>query len=124
VIVTRGFRNGRSAAIDVLVVQLELESAERRELQTRVGRLSRECGCAFGGVALAAALVGTVVYVGVSGDRGPRTLALGAGSVVAAALVGKVAGLALASLRLELLRRRLARRLRRHERERRHVLVY
>ncbi len=51
-----------------------------------------------------------VVYFALSGDVDAGSLALGAGAIFVASLVGKALGLTVASVRLGLLRRSLAHR--------------
>jgi len=102
-----------SVAIDALVRELGLEPAERVEVQARMARHNRDCGCALGGATMTASVVAAVAYLAVTATFGIEALAAAAGVVFASALLGKALGLVAASVRLELLRRSLSRRARR-----------
>ena len=107
-----------SAAIGELVKKLDLEPSERVDVQGRVARYNRDCGCAVGGVFMVAALLAVIAYLAyLAVDASFAIAVVGAGIafVFLCSLLGKAVGLAVASLRLELLRRSLSRRSRRLE---------
>ena len=119
----RQFMARTSATIGELVTQLALEPAERADVQTRVGRYNRDCGCAMGGAFMVAALLTSAVYIVVTARFAIGVIGAGIGFVVVCSLLGKAFGLVMASVRLGLLRRSLARRARR-TREESHVYVH
>ena len=99
--------------VDELLARLPGDDPERREAQARAGAYSRDCGCGLGGAFLGGAVLLVAGYVAATGDLGARTLL---GSVLAlflAASLGKLTGILVASVRLALLHRSLARHLRR-----------
>ena len=119
----RRFMARTSSAIDELVTQLTLEPSERADVQTRMDRYNRECGCALGGVFTVAALLTVLVYIAVTAAFAIGVIGVGVAFVLVSSLLGKALGLVVASLRLELLRRSLSRRARRLQGES-HVYVY
>jgi hypothetical protein len=102
-----------SVAIDQLVGQLALESSERSDVQARMARYNRECGCSLGGLFMVAALLAAFAYIVVSADFSIGAAGAGIAFVIVSSLLGKALGLAVASVRLEMLRRSLSRRVRR-----------
>lgn len=106
----RRFMARTSVAIDGLVTDLGLDPSERGDVQRRMTRYNRECGCALGGATMAVALGATAAYMTATATIGIVPIVVAAGVVFASSLLGKAAGLAVASLRLELLRRSLERR--------------
>jgi len=103
-----------SAAIGELVERLALDPAERRVVQARVARYSRECGCAFGGACMVAALAAAGILLALEPDFTFASVAACIGGVLAAGIVGKALGLLGASLRLAALQASLERRYRRN----------
>jgi hypothetical protein len=119
----RLFMARASAAIDELAAQLALEPSERADVDVRVARYNRECGCALGGVFMVAAFVAVFAYIAVTGALTIGVFGASIAFVLVSSLLGKVLGLAVASVRLELLRRSLSRRARRLQEES-HVYVH
>ncbi|MFY9928691.1 MAG: hypothetical protein WAK82_11865 [Streptosporangiaceae bacterium] len=119
----RRFMARTSAAIGGLVTQLALEPAERADVQTRMARYNRDCGCAMGGAFMVAALLTSAIYIVVTARFAIGVIGAGIGFVVVCSMLGKALGLVVASVRLGLLRRSLARRARR-TREESHVYVH
>src|SRR5690242_18338512 len=76
------------------------------DARRRAARLADECGCALGGVFLWVALLGGTVLVIVE-DARPLSFLVAFVSVLAAAGLGKVVGILVATLRLLLLVHRL-----------------
>lgn len=109
----RRFMARTSAAVDQLAGQLALESSERSDLQARMARYNRECGCSLGGLFMVAALLAAIAYIVVTADFSISAAGAGIALVIVSSLLGKSLGLAVASVRLELLRRSLSRRVRR-----------
>jgi hypothetical protein len=109
----RRFMARTSVAIDRLAGQLALESSERSGVQARMARYNRECGCCMGGLFMVAALLAAVAYIVVTAGFSIGAAGAGIAFVIASSLVGKALGLAAASVRLEMLRRSLSRRVRR-----------
>jgi hypothetical protein len=105
------FMSRTTTAVDRLVAELALPDVERSEVYSALSKYNRECGCAQGGFATASALVAVIAYFGVTQEFGWRLLAVAFALVFAAAALGKAVGLLLASARLVLLRRSLARRM-------------
>lgn len=103
----------KSVAIGQLVGQLALESSERSDVQARMARYNRECGCSLGGLFMVAALITAIAYIVVTADFSIAAAGAGIAFVVVSLLLGKALGLVVASVRLEMLRRSLSRRVRR-----------
>ena len=59
----RRFMARTSATIGELVTQLALEPSERADVQARMARYNRDCGCAMGAVFMVAALLTSAVYI-------------------------------------------------------------
>jgi hypothetical protein len=97
--------------VDRLLAELPPDDPERKALEARAVEYGRACGCSEGALFLAVAVVVTAVYVVVWGAVDLQTGIASLVFVFAAALVGKLAGLLLARLRLRLLGRSIARRL-------------
>jgi hypothetical protein len=119
----RRFMARTSAAIGELADQLALEPSARADVQKRRARYHRDCGCAMGGAFMVAALLASVVYIVVTARFAIGVIGAGIGFVIVCSLLGKAFGLLVASVRLGLLRRSLARRARR-TREESHVYVH
>jgi hypothetical protein len=111
----RRFMARTSTAVNELATQLALEPSERADVQVRIARYNRECGCAMGGVFMVAALLTFVVYIAVTAARAIGVIGAGIAFVVVSSLLGKTLGLIVASVRLDLLRRSLSRRARRRQ---------
>jgi len=97
-----GMRRRRFERIAIEVDRLE--PGRRTDLERRLNRAYRACGCELGAAATVAALVGCMAYAMLGGtitrENAIRVGALGSLIVVLAALVGKAAGLWLARRRL------------------------
>ena len=119
----RQFMARTSVAIDALVTELALTPSEQAGVKTRTARYNRDCGCAMGGVFLVAALVTFLVYMAVTAALAIDVIGAGIAFVVVSSLLGKTLGLVVASVRLGMLRRSLARRARRTSGES-HVYVH
>ncbi len=115
----RRFMARASAAINELAGQLALEPAVRAGVQGRVARYNRDCGCTLGGVFMVASLLAVIAYIAVTGSLALGVAGAGVALVIVCSVLGKAAGLALASVRLELLRRSLSRRARHREEDHR-----
>ena len=102
----------RGRAVDALLVRLPPDDPDRVALQARASAYATECGCAMGGAFMAGATVLAVLYFSLAGELGVSSGAIAVAVVLVATLAGKGAGVALASLRLLLLRRSLSRKLR------------
>ena len=109
----RRFMTRTSMEIDQLVGQLALESSERSDVKARMARYNRECGCSLGGLFMVAALLAAPVYIVVTADFSIGAAGAAIGFVLVSSLLGKALGLAVASVRLEMLQRSLSRRVRR-----------
>jgi hypothetical protein len=103
---------GTSVSVAVLVAQLCTTDAEKSALRRRAAALREECGCATGAGFGAAALVLTPLLLWLTSGFSVVGLALCAGVVFAAALVGKATGVLVARGQLFLLGLRLRRRVR------------
>jgi hypothetical protein len=109
----RRFMTRTSTEIDQLVGQLALESSERLDVKARMARYNRECGCSLGGLFMVAALLAAPAYIVVTADFSIGAAGAAIAFVFVSSLLGKALGLAVASVRLEMLRRSLSRRVRR-----------
>ena len=107
---SRGMRETES--IDALLARFLADDPERVAIQSRVSAYRRDCGCKIGASFLAGALLLVLVYFTLVGRLSLRTGIAAAVFIFVAALSGKTAGLALASLKLALLRRSISRKLR------------
>jgi hypothetical protein len=96
----------RVAAVEIAIHGVDAPRAAA--LGARIRRLYNDCGCAWGELALAAALV--VVALGPALVGWPAGLGWGSGVLVCAgaAVAGKLAGLAWSRWRVRLLLRQLA----------------
>ena len=78
-----------------------LEAGERERWERRLLSEYDECGCDAGGVAVLITLVGLVVFaVAVPHARTWTNVGLGVAATLAAAFVGKLAGIAVARVRM------------------------
>jgi hypothetical protein len=85
----------------IRLVTDQLDADERGRWEERLLSAYANCGCDAGGVAVLLALVGLVVVaIAVPGARTWTAVGLGVATTVAAALIGKVVGVAIARLRL------------------------
>jgi hypothetical protein len=119
----RQFMARTSAAIGQLVTHPAVEPAERAGIHARMARYNRDCGCSMGGVFLVAAVLLLAVYLGVTTRFSVGVLGAGIAFVLVSSAVGKGVGLLVATVRLEVLRRSLSRRLSRMSGES-HVYVH
>jgi hypothetical protein len=81
--------------------------ARKATIRADIARLGNECGCALGGVFLVVATVLVTSYAVAAGELGVWSVARGVLVVLAASMLGKLAGILIAVARLTLLRRRL-----------------
>lgn len=109
--------------VDALLARLPSDDPEKPALQARASGYSRACGCSTGALFLVASTILAAVYFAAGGELAVRTVLAGIGFVLAASLLGKIVGLATATLRLRLLGRSIDRRLR-HEGPLGHVHVH
>jgi hypothetical protein len=78
-----------------------LDDDERERWERRLLSAYTECGCDAGGLAVVATLVGLVVFsIALPGERTWTNAGLGLAATLAAAFVGKLAGIAVARIRL------------------------
>lgn len=96
---------------DVLAARLPDTVPDKAETRARIARLASECGCSSGGAFLVAALVVASAYGSTVGEPGVRLVLLSVGFVLVSALVGKLAGVTVAVVRLTAIRRTLSARL-------------
>jgi hypothetical protein len=91
--------------VSLLVADEHLPPARRREFERQLTRHSNACGCEVGAGLLVAGWTGYAIYLGLGGWSRFSSVASFIGSLmlasVALALVGKLAGLALARWRLQ-----------------------
>lgn len=106
----RRFAREASCDIDALLAQVPPDDPEKVGLQARARSHGQECGCAMGGFFLTGAVLLTVTYFATIGELRVRTGVGGVVFVFLAAGVGKLTGLLVASVKLLLLRRSLARK--------------
>jgi hypothetical protein len=97
--------------VDRLLVQLASDDPEKPSLQARAVEYGRDCGCTLGALFLTAAVPLAALYVVAWAGLNLRTGLASVAFVFVAASVGKLTGLLLATLRLRLLGRSIARRL-------------
>jgi hypothetical protein len=108
--------------VDGLLAQLPSDDPERGALEARASKYGRACGCSSGALFLLSSVLLVAAYFAAGGGVGMSSAAAALVFVVVATLVGKLAGLSLAALRLSLLGRSIGRRLRQQRRlERVHV---
>ena len=100
-----------AGSIDALAAGLPDSDPTKAALRARAVTLGQECGCAMSGAFLAGAACLAIGYFVVTGLPSPLAALAAVGLVFAASLAGKLAGLAIARLRLLALRRTIARRL-------------
>ena len=119
----RRFMARTSAAIGELVIQLALEPSERSDVQARMARYNRDCGCAMGGAFMVGALLVAVVSIAVTARFAIGVVGAAIGFVLVSSVLGKAFGLVVAAARLGLLRRSLSERAR-HIRGESHVYMH
>jgi hypothetical protein len=92
---------GRQRYDTVELVSDRLSADERERWEKRLAVEHNECGCHAGGLALLVALV-VVAVIGIAspGDLTWSRALAGVGTCTAAAVVGKLAGIAVAQVRL------------------------
>lgn len=100
-----------AASLEVLLARLPADDPNRTALWSRAKTYSQDCGCKMGAAFLAGALVIALMYFIFVAGITPWTGIAGIAFVFLAAILGKTAGLALASLKLMLLRRSISRKL-------------
>lgn len=110
--------------VDGLLARLPSDDPERPALEARASGYARACGCSTGALFLVASTIVAAVYFAAGGELAFQTVLASIGFVVAASLLGKLVGLAAATLRLRLLGRSIDRRLRRQEGPLGHVHVH
>ncbi len=94
-----------------LVDRLPIDPIEAARLRDKAVGLANECGCELSGFALVAALVLSGIYLAASGNVGVAPVAALFVGTLAAGMLGKAIGIAVARLRLRLLGRSLQRQL-------------
>jgi hypothetical protein len=99
-------------AVDALLARLPADDPERATLQARAAAYSSDCGCAMGAAFMAGASLVALLYFVFAHGLGFWPGLAGLAFVLVATMVGKLAGLLVASLKLAFLRRSLSRRLR------------
>jgi VIT1/CCC1 family predicted Fe2+/Mn2+ transporter len=99
-----------SAVIDDLLARLP-DGPERRALQARARAYAGDCGCTTGGAFLVGAVPLALLYVLFTGNHSGVTIIAALVSVIIAGIVGKAFGLALASLKMAMLRWSVSRQL-------------
>jgi hypothetical protein len=93
----------------VELVTERIDPGQRVRWEKRLTDTHTECGCHMGGAALLAALVAAVVYASAFADsRSWKTAVIGFIACVTAAVVGKLAGISFARVRLWRYARRVA----------------
>ena len=95
---------------DALASQLPDTDPDKASIRARIARLGHECGCAAGGTFLVAATLLFVVYAALLGELDVRLVVLGAAFIFVSTMLGKLAGILTAVVRLAVLRRQLAHR--------------
>ena len=104
-------RDKTAQVIERLLASFPREPPDANAIRARTERYVNECGCAAGGSFLILAALAALVAVLVSHSwRLPVALSCLA-VIVAASIVGKMIGIVIAMVRLQLLRRRLHRRI-------------
>jgi hypothetical protein len=87
---------------EIELVTSRLDPDERERWERRLLSEYDECGCDAGGVAVLITLVGLVLFaVAVPHARTWTNVGLGVAATLAAALVGKLAGIAVARVRMQ-----------------------
>jgi hypothetical protein len=104
----RRFMRETTRAIDALLARLPAGDPRRARAQRLALKYNRDCGCGVGALALGAAIPLTCAYLALTGVT-LVSVAAGIAFDFGATLAGKAMGLALATVRLALLRRSLAR---------------
>ena len=99
---------GAARRADALASQLPDTDPDKASVRARIARLGSECGCAAGGAFLIAASLLVVLYAVLFDRLSVRTVVLGAGFVFVSSVLGKLAGILTAVVRLAVLRRRVA----------------
>ena len=103
-------RRKTGIAIEGILASFPDEPPDAVLVRAHVRRYVNECGCAAGGIFLVLAAVAVLITLIVT-DSWRLPLLLGSTlAIVAASIVGKMTGIAIAALRLHSLRRRLRRR--------------
>jgi len=111
-----------ASSVDALAAGLPDSDPHRAALRTRAATLGQECGCAMSGTFLVTAAALVAGYFASMGSLNLVSGLSAVGFVFVASLAGKLAGLAVARLRLLTLRRKILRRL--SGNEVRHVHVH
>ena len=86
---------------DALASQLPDTDPDKASIRARIARLGHECGCAAGGTFLVAATLLFVVYAALLGELDVRLVVLGAAFIFVSTMLGKLAGILTAVVRLE-----------------------
>jgi hypothetical protein len=107
------FKERTVLAVDALLAQMPAGEADRATLQGRARAYSQECGCAMGALFLTAALALALIHLATAADLGVGSVVASVVLIFIASALGKATGLALAALKLALLRWSLARRVQR-----------
>ena len=104
-------RHKTALAIERLLASFPREPPDANTIRARTERYVNECGCAAGGSFLILAALAALVAVIVSHSWRIPVVLWCLAAIVAASIVGKLIGIAIATVRLQLLRRRLHRRI-------------
>ena len=103
-------RRETAFAIEGLLARFPHEPPDADSVRVRANRYVDECGCTAGGICLIIAAIAAPVALFISHSWSLPTILWFPIAVVTAPIVGKLTGIAFAILRLQLLRRRLQRR--------------
>ena len=103
-------RRETAMAIEKLLARFPGEPPDAVSVRARVQRYVNECGCAAGGIFLVVAVPAALAALIVTGSWRLPVALWSLFAVGAAPVAGKLTGIAVAMLRLQLLRRRLQRR--------------
>jgi len=100
-------RHATAADVDRLLRSFPDEDPEVALLRTRTHSYATECGCSTGGAFLVLAVIAAPVALTLEDAWAPLTVLWSLMLVVSASLAGKAAGVAVATVRLQLLRHSL-----------------
>jgi hypothetical protein len=104
-----------SQDIDWLLGQFPSDDPQRATYQERAIAYQGDCGCSTGAAFMAVSILGVAIAFAVDRRIAVVRIVLAMATVLLATAVGKAVGLAVARLRLALLRHRIAVHLRRSE---------
>jgi hypothetical protein len=104
-------RRKTGIVIEGILASFPDEPPDAVSVRVRVHRYVNECGCSAGGIFLVLAAVAVLVALTVTDSWRLPVLLLSMFAIATASIVGKMTGIAIASLRLHRLRRGLQRRI-------------